>query len=126
MRDLLSHSASRFLLVGGLSYLFDLGLLVVLHGFVGISLPVATTLAFGVTLLLNFGLNRAFAFRSTSLAGPAFLRYLLLVGFNYLLTLLMVTGLAGLGVSYVVAKTGATAVISVLNYVAYRWWVFRA
>ncbi|MEU9509077.1 GtrA family protein [Micromonospora sp. NPDC048170] len=121
-----SHSASRFLLVGALSYLFDLGVLVVLHGLLGVPLAVATTLAFGSTLLLNFGLNRAFAFRSTGLAGPAFVRYLALVVVNYVLTLLMVTGFAALGVSYVVAKTGATAVNAVLNYVAYRWWVFRA
>lgn len=120
-----SHSASRFLLVGVLSYLFDLGVLVVLHGQLGVSLAVATTVAFGAALLFNFGLNRAFAFRSAGLVGPAFVRYLVLVVVNYVLALLMVTGFAALGVSYVVAKTGATAVNALLNYNAYRWWVFR-
>ncbi len=124
-RRVASHSASRFLAVGVLSYLFDLGVLAALHSGFGVPLALATTIAFLSTLLVNFGLNRAFAFRSTALAGPAFVKYMVLVGVNYATTLLMVTGLAWLGLSYLVAKTLAVVVNAVMNYFAYRHWVFR-
>jgi putative flippase GtrA len=125
VRTVSAHSASRFLLVGGISYAFDLTTLVVLHGVFKIALSVATTLAFAAALAINFGLNRAFAFRSRSLVGPALVKYLVLVGVNYLTTLLIVLGLTALGLSYVVAKTLATAVNAVMNYVAYRGWIFK-
>ena len=126
VRDVWSHNATRFLLVGGLSYLVDVGTLILFHGVFNIALPVATTMAFATTLGVNFGLNRAFAFRSDGLIGPALLRYLVLVGVNYVLTLLLVTGLTEAGLSYVVAKTASTVLIAVMNYFAYRWWVFKA
>jgi putative flippase GtrA len=59
------------------------------------------------------------------MVGPALAKYLLLVGLNYLTTLGMVVGLAAVGLSYAVAKTLATIVNAALNYLAYRWWVFR-
>ncbi|MEU4419563.1 GtrA family protein [Actinoplanes sp. NPDC024001] len=125
MRRLWEHSATRFLLVGGFSYAFDVGLLILLHGVLAVPLAVATSASFLFTLLVNFGLNRIFAFRSTGLVGVALLRYLVLVLVNYVTTLLLVTGLDALGVSYVVAKTVATVGNAVMNYVAYRRWVFR-
>jgi putative flippase GtrA len=124
-RGVSSHNATRFLLVGGASYLFDVGSLILFHGVLNISLPVATTMAFAATLGVNFGLNRAFAFRSQGLIGRSLMRYLVLVAINYVATLLLVTGLTAAGLSYVVAKTGATVVIAIGNYFAYRWWVFR-
>lgn len=125
MRHAARHSATRFLAVGVLSYAFDLGVLAALHGGLGVPLALATTLAFLSTLALNFGLNKVFAFRSTALAGPAFVRYLVLVAVNYATTLIMVTGLAWLGLSYLLAKTLAVIVNAVLNYFAYRYWVFH-
>jgi putative flippase GtrA len=125
VRHAARHSATRFLAVGIVSYGFDLGVLAALHSGLGMPLALATTLAFLSTLALNFGLNKAFAFRSRALAGPAFVRYLILVAVNYATTLIMVTGLAWLGLSYVVAKTLAVVVNAVMNYFAYRHWVFQ-
>jgi putative flippase GtrA len=124
-RGVSSHNASRFLLVGGVSYLFDIGSLIMFHGVLHIALPVATTMSYAATLGVNFGLNRAFAFRSDSLIGRSLLRYLVLVAVNYAVTLLLVTGLTAAGMSYVAAKTQATVMIAVTNYFVYRWWVFR-
>ncbi|MBG0565204.1 GtrA family protein [Actinoplanes aureus] len=124
-RRLWEHSAVRFLLVGGLSYAFDVGVLVLLHGVLGMPLALATSVSFMSALLVNFGLNRVFAFQSTSLVGTALLRYLVLVLVNYVTTLLLVTGLTALGLSYVVSKTVATILNAVMNYEAYRRWVFR-
>lgn len=124
-RGVSSHNASRFLLVGGVSYLFDIGSLIMFHGVLRIALGVATTMSYAATLGVNFGLNRAFAFRSGGLIGRALVRYLALVAVNYVVTLLLVTGLTAAGMSYVAAKTQATVMIAVTNYFVYRWWVFR-
>jgi putative flippase GtrA len=125
-RGVSSHNASRFLLVGGVSYLFDVGSLITLHGVLHMALPVATTMSYAATLAVNFGLNRAFAFRSGGLFGRSLLRYLALLAVNYVVTVLLVTGLTAAGMSYVVAKTQATVMIAATNYFAYRWWVFKA
>ncbi|MFG2500767.1 GtrA family protein [Streptomyces sp. NPDC048441] len=121
-----SAPTTRFLLVGGLCYTFDVGTLVVLHGGLRMPLAAATSLAFVTVLAVNFGLNRAFVFRSGALAGPAFAKYLVLVGLNYCATVATVTGLTALGLSYVAAKTTSTIVNAVVNYGAFRWWVFRS
>lgn len=119
-------SVLRFLAVGGLSYVVDAGTLAALHGGLGVPLLAATSVAFATGLAVNFGLNRTvvFAARSGGLPGQ-FTRYLVLVGVNYLLTLLIVGGLAALGVNYLLAKTIAVALNAMLNYTAYRFWVFR-
>jgi putative flippase GtrA len=125
-RSLAQHSLSRFLLVGVGSYVFDLGILAALHSGLGVRLAPATTIAFVATLGFNFGLNKIFAFRSGGLVGPAFVKYVLLVVVNYITTIVIVTGLVRLGQSYVWAKTAAVALNAVLNYLAYRFWVFRS
>ncbi|WP_328543612.1 GtrA family protein [Streptomyces sp. NBC_00371] len=111
--------------MGGLCYTIDVGTLVLLHGGLHMPLAGATSLAFVTVLAVNFGLNRAFVFRSGALAGPAFAKYLVLVGLNYCATVATVTGLTALGMSYVAAKTTSTIVNAVVNYGAFRWWVFR-
>ncbi|MFD0513669.1 GtrA family protein [Streptomyces aureus] len=103
-----------------------MGTLVLLHGGLHMPLAGATSLAFVTVLAVNFGLNRAFVFRSGALAGPAFAKYLVLVGLNYCATVATVTGLTALGMSYVAAKTTSTIVNAVVNYGAFRWWVFRS
>lgn len=121
------HSAVRFLLVGGVSYLFDAGSLYLLHGVARLPLGLSTTLAFGLNLAVNFGLNRVMTFHGASegAAGRQLARYLVLVGVNFVTTFSIVTGLAALGLNYLVAKTIATVLNAVGNYFAYRHWVFR-
>ena len=120
-----SRSLPRFLIIGVLSFIVDAGTLFLTHGVLKIWLPLATTLAYGLSFVVNFGLNRRWAFGSTgALTGQA-ARYIALVGVNFLITLAMVNGIAALGVSYLLAKVLATAVIAGVNYLAYRNWIFR-
>jgi putative flippase GtrA len=120
-----SRSLPRFLIIGVLSFVVDAGTLFVAHGLLKVWLPLATTLAYGLAFVVNFGLNRRWAFASTgALTGQA-ARYLALVGVNFVITLVMVNGIAALGVSYLIAKVLATAVIAGVNYLAYRNWIFR-
>lgn len=118
----------RFGVVGGVSAAVDLGLLVGLRELVGLSVALATTIAFWTALLVNFGLNRAWSFGAggggITTAGTPFARYMVLVGINYVATLAIVTGGVALGVPYAVAKVLAIGLGALWTYVAYDRWVF--
>lgn len=125
MRVLYEHSSVRFLLIGGASAALDTGVLYLLHGVLGVLLPVATLLAVVVAFLFNFTLNRIWSFGSESPMGRQFGRYLLLAVGNWGLNVALVTGLTALGLHYVVAKIITLAIASAINYVGYRVWVFK-
>jgi putative flippase GtrA len=117
-------SALRFLVVGGLSFVTDAGALYLLHGVLRVWLPAATALAFGCAFVVNFGLNRIWAFRAGGAVARQLRRYLALVLANLLLTVALVPGLAWLGLPYLVAKVCTTAMLTVVNYAVSRRWVF--
>lgn len=115
----------RYVAVGLLSYAVDAGTLWTLYHVAGVPLWVATTSGFWLSFVVNFAANKYFTFGSRSGSRGQLLRYAVLVGINYLATLGIVTGLASLGVHALVAKTISVAVLTVVNYFSYRFWVFR-
>lgn len=123
-RELLRHSAARYVLVGGLSYVTDAGGLWLLHGVAGVPLAAATTVAYAASFAVNFGLNRRVVFPGGRGMGTQLFRYVILVVANYIATMVVVLGLTGAGLNYLAAKTVAVVVIAVANYFLYRHWVF--
>ncbi|HWS35672.1 MAG TPA: GtrA family protein [Actinoplanes sp.] len=121
---LLRSSGFRFLLVGGASVVADAGLLYVLHGLAGLRLEPATALAFLAGFVVNFALNRQWAFASTGRLRRQLVAYLALVAANLLVTVVLVRALTALGVMYLVAKVFTTAVLSTVNYFVSRKWIF--
>lgn len=119
------HPVVRFLLVGGLSFAIDLGLLALLHEVFGVDLWIATPIAFLVSLVFNFLLQRIFTFQATNKGSVSAAKYLLLVLLNIVVSDVIVTGFDALGWSYVVGKTTATILTTVWNYFLYRHWIFR-
>jgi putative flippase GtrA len=117
-------SAGRYLLVGSLSFIADVGLLFALHGIIGIWLPLATALAFLGAFVVNFGLNRTWAFRSNGAVGRQLGRYLALVAANLVATVLLVSGLTAAGLPYLIAKAMATGTLLAINYAISRKWIF--
>lgn len=122
---LYQNAVVRFLLVGGLSFVLDLGLLALLHEVFGVALWAATPIAFVVSLIFNFLLQRIFTFRATNKGSVSAAKYILLVILNILVSDLVVTGFDALGWSYVVGKTTATILTTVWNYFLYRHWIFK-
>ena len=119
------HSATRFLLVGGLSIGIDAGALYVLHGLAGIWLPVATATSYLISLAFNFAVNRAWTFEATGGAGRHLLRYLILVAANLLVTVVLVEGLTVMGLPYLASKLCTAALLAVVNYFVSRAWVYH-
>jgi putative flippase GtrA len=118
------HSGVRFLVVGGLSIAIDAGSLWVLHGLLGIWLPVATATAYLISLTFNFAANRLWTFDARGAAGRHLVRYASLVAVNLLLTVLLVQLLTVIGLPYLVSKLCTAALLASGNYFASRIWVF--
>jgi putative flippase GtrA len=126
LRRAWSSSAFRYLVIGGIAFLFDFGLLYLLHEFLGIAVYVATPVAFIASFALTYLMQRYFTFGATSAWGSSALKYTALVAFNTVATTLIVTGTDALGWSWAAGKVVAVTATTVWNYFAYRYWVFRA
>lgn len=113
------------MIIGVLSFGIDAGTLFFTHGILRIWLPLATAIAYGLAFVVNFGLNRVWSFASTGRVSWQLGRYFMLIGVNYAMTVAIVTGLAAVGLHYMLAKVAAAAVTAVINYIACRNWVFR-
>lgn len=119
------HALLRYLVIGGLSIVIDVGLLFVLHHYAKVSVGPATALAYVVSLLFNFMCNRVAmsAPGNTDMSRHA-LRYAILVVANLLITVTVVTGASHAGVPYLWAKVAVVAASTCWNFVLYRRWVF--
>jgi putative flippase GtrA len=124
LRPLLTRELAGFAVIGALTFALDLGLLAVLRDRTALPLPVAVSIAYLVAFGLNFLLNRTLNFRSHAPVGAQIVRYAVVLAGDYLLTVGISTGLSGLGVQFVAARTIASFFVAVFTYSASRWWVF--
>ncbi|MCA4132242.1 GtrA family protein [Arthrobacter sp. M4] len=115
----------KFLIVGGLSFALDLGLLVVLHELFLVDLWIATPIAFLVSLAFNFLLQRSFTFQSDSKAHISLVKYGALVVFNLVATDVIVNFFDHVGAGYGIGKAVATISTTVWNFFLYKHWIFR-
>jgi putative flippase GtrA len=121
----LNNEVVRFIIVGGLSFAIDLGILMLLHEVFGVELWLATPIAFLTSLVFNFVLQRVFTFRAQNGRSVSLLKYCLLVAFNTLAVDLIVNGAEWLGLGYQIGKIVSTAMITAWNFLLYKHWIFR-
>ncbi len=119
-----ARSEVRYLVVGGVCFAVDLGLLWLAHDALGLPLAIATPIAFLASFAVTYTLQKVIAFTSEARVAPSVLRYALLVAFNTLATTGIVWAIATAGGGWVVGKIVAVAATTVFNYFAYRYWVF--
>lgn len=120
----LDRPVLRYLLVGGSSFLLDLGLLALCFTVLHWPLWVSTALAFWTSVAYNFVLQRTFSFRSNASLVGGLWRYLVVLGVNTLATTVIVEAFQRAGPGYVIGKTVATVLVTCWNYILYRRWVF--
>ncbi len=120
------HSAFRYVLVGGLSFLVDFGLIVSLRELADAPLWLATSAGFWGSLAFNFSMQRLVTFQSRGRWHIHLARYVFLLGINYVATVLLVLSAEAVGVGYAFGKLGSTGLLGVSTYFAYRYWVFHA
>ena len=116
----------KFLLVGGLSFAIDLGLLALLHEVGNVDLWIATPIAFLTSLVFNFFVQKNFTFQSGARAHVSFLKYGALVVFNVVATDVIVNVIADTGQSYALGKVIATIATTAWNFLLYKHWIFKA
>lgn len=119
-----SFSVVRYLIVGALSFLFDIGMLWVLHEALHIPLAISTPTAFLLSFAITFTLQRTLAFRAQDSVAPSVIRYGLLVAANTVATTAIVWATDAIGLPWAVGKVVAVVATTVWNYFAYRHWVF--
>lgn len=117
---------SRFIIVGGISFAIDLGLLMLLHEVFLVELVIATPIAFLTSLGFNFALQRMFTFRSDSGKSVSFLKYCLLVVFNTLAIDVIVNVIDWLGAGYQIGKVVSTIMTTAWNFLLYKHWIFKS
>jgi putative flippase GtrA len=123
-RSILASSVARYLLTGGVTFLVDLGLLVLLHGVLGMPVAPATALAYAGAIAVNFFTNSTWTFAAGA-HSVAFLRYMAVIVANLLAAVVIVDLLVRAGAFYVLAKTVATVASTLWTYPISRLWVYR-
>lgn len=117
---------AKYLLVGVLSVAVDVGGLWLLHGVLGVLLPLAAATSFLASFGVNFTLNQRWTFgAATARTTAQLIRFTTLVIANTLLTAAGVTGITATGVDYLIAKMIMIVILTTANFVILRWWVFR-
>jgi putative flippase GtrA len=119
-------SMVRFLVIGGTAFVIDLGLLIVGRDVLHLELSLATALAFWISLVFSFLMQKYFAFSSSVSILSSAWKYGLLLAVNSVATVLIVSAFEALGPGYIVGKFVATALVTAWNFFAYKHWVFRA
>jgi putative flippase GtrA len=115
----------RYATVGVLSLVIDAGTLWLLYDVAHQHLWLATSAGFWLSFGFNFAANKYLTFSVTTGGRRQLLRYAVLVAVSYTANLAMVTGLVALGMPAVVGKLIAVTLLAVVNFGAYRYWVFR-
>lgn len=123
-RSLLGHSAVRYLVAGGLSFLVDFGLLALFHEVFHWPTGIAAGVAFVASFAFTYTIQRTFSFGAETPHGRALLRYTLLVAANTVATMGIVALIDTTAAGWGVGKVVATIVTTAWNYFAYRYWVF--
>lgn len=121
-------SGRRFLLyvaVGVAGFVVDFGLLVLFREVVGTPVWVAATIAFWSSLAVIFLTNKYLTFSAPGAGHRQLVRYFVLLGVNYVVTLGVIFLAERSGFGYQVGKVAAVAMTTIWNYFAYQLWVFR-
>ncbi len=122
---LYQHHLVRYLVVGGSTFAIDLGLLVFLHGAEGVWLPLATAIAYCVSIVYNFCLNRWWTFSASEKKSlhQHIAPYVILLGCNLVFTVIFVST-ASHFINYALAKAISVAIQTTWTYFCYKHFVF--
>jgi putative flippase GtrA len=111
--------------VGVAGFVVDFGLLVLFREVVGTPIWLATSIAFWASLAVVFLCNKYVTFGARGMGHQQLLRYFILLGINYVITLGIVALAERTGVGYQWGKVVSVALTTSWNYFAYQFWVFR-
>ena len=123
----LNRKLLRYVLTGGLSFLFEYTVFIfVVYGF-GLKPEVGQAVSYISTLIVNFLLLRSWAFRSKDgdKIRQHLVKYCLLVVFNLPATTLLIGWLTAVGLAALIAKIVVVVLTTVWNYIVYDKLIFN-
>jgi len=119
------ETAIGFAMISMTGFLIDIGILTLLHGAAHMWYPLAVTLGYGTSSVVNFFLNRWLNFQMHGNIGRQSGRQLVVVISNYVIWILgFSTVLEVLGVQYQAARLISACAEGLYLYVMMRLWVF--
>jgi putative flippase GtrA len=127
-QKLFAHPVIRFLFVGGLTYIVDIGILIGLHYGLHIQRAIATSASFWVGLLFSFGLQKLVAFQDYQKEIKAISKqaiwYGVLIAINYFFTIFIVSFFPDKDL--ILSRTVAVIITACWNYFFYKHIIFRS
>jgi putative flippase GtrA len=119
------HHFVRYLFVGGTTFILDFGILVFLHGKMDVGIAAATSVAYWISIVYNFILNRYWTFdaREKESLQRHITTYFLLLVINYLFAVTFVS-YASDHINYIIAKAIAVIIQMVWTYPVYKHYIF--
>ena len=119
------HHFARYLFVGGTTFVLDFGLLAISHGKFGISIALATSIAYWVSIVYNFLFNRYWTFdaREKRSLRHHIVTYSLLLVVNYMFAVAFIA-FASHYINYLAAKALAVALQMIWTYPVYKYKIF--
>lgn len=118
------HPLVKYVVIGGLCFVIDAGLLWFCTSVLGWKVWIGATIGYWVGLLVNFTLNRTTMSQASGRLLRQTSRYAVLLGANYVITLAFLHLAGTWGLPVVAAKTIIVAASTCWNYILYRTWVF--
>ncbi|MEA5122000.1 MAG: GtrA family protein [Propionibacterium sp.] len=114
----------RYLLVGGSAFVIDFGSLALLKSGLGVPAWLSAAIAFALSTLYSFLLQRRFTFSADLHLGNSAVRYAILLTVNMVLTALIVEGFDRYLDLYLFGKVISTAVTTIWNFPIMKFWVY--
>ena len=122
---LYNHHFVRYVFVGGSTFIIDLTLLLYLHDQLDLAVAWATTISYWVAIVYNFILNRywTFSLSEKNNLHKHLAAYLMLLGFNYLFTVVFVSVVSH-HTHVGIAKVLAVTIQITWTYLIYKNYIF--
>jgi len=127
VQNLRSNKLARYVIVGGVAYLIEMGALFVLRSTMQLDSILAVAISFWVGFVAAFLLQKYVAFQHKDARPKVLARqlafYSLLVAWNYIFTLAVAHYFANVA-SIFVLRTVVILIVTTWNFAVYRW-VFK-
>lgn len=120
----LAGQVLKYLLVGGSAFVLDFGLLFILKSGLGAPAWLAAIVAFAVSTVWSFYLQRRYTFGDDLHVGHSAFRYGVLLATNMLITAGIVEGFDRVLDLYLVGKVVSTALTTLWNFPVMKFWVY--
>lgn len=117
----------KYFLVGTSGVFLDIGTLMILKEWLGLSPTMSVVINQAFVLGYNFSLNKYWSFREYSLPWPQLARYLSLAAFNYTFSVSSMFAFTHwFGFDYRLVRIGTIMVMALWNFLLYKHWVYQS